>query len=56
MNTPAKCLAAAILLASIAFISAEINAVTNIATDVYFHEGDLKGQAHSKNGWIVFEE
>src|SRR5437773_5844781 len=35
---------------------AQINQVTNIAPDVYFHEGDLKGHGHCNNGWIVFDD
>src|SRR5438552_18292536 len=35
---------------------AQINQVTNIASDVYFHEGDLKGHGHCNNGWIVFDD
>src|ERR1043166_1173113 len=35
---------------------AEINQVTNIAPDVYFHEGDLKGHGHCNNGFIIFED
>jgi len=35
---------------------AEVNQVTNIAPDVYFHEGDLKGHGHCNNGWVVFED
>src|SRR3954451_22492534 len=36
--------------------AAEVNQVTNIAPDVYFHEGDLAGKGHCNNGWIVFED
>jgi glyoxylase-like metal-dependent hydrolase (beta-lactamase superfamily II) len=34
----------------------EVNKVDLIATDVYFHEGDLAGKGHCNNGWIVFED
>jgi glyoxylase-like metal-dependent hydrolase (beta-lactamase superfamily II) len=37
-------------------LSAAINEVKNIAPDVYFHEGDLKGHGHCNNGWIVFDD
>src|SRR6476659_3555971 len=37
-------------------VRAEVNQVTNIAPDVYFHEGDIKGHGHCNNGWIVFED
>src|SRR5262245_63704570 len=35
---------------------AEVNKVEKIAPDVYFHEGDLKGQGHCNNGWVVFQD
>ena len=35
---------------------AEVNKAEQIAPDVYFHEGDLKGSGHCNNGWIVFED
>jgi len=35
---------------------AEVNKANQIAPDVYFHEGDLKGHGHCNNGWIVFED
>src|ERR1043166_99423 len=35
---------------------AEVNEAEQIAPDVYFHEGDLKGHGHCNNGWIVFED
>jgi len=35
---------------------AEVNKAEQIAPDVYFHEGDLKGHGHCNNGWIVFED
>ena len=35
---------------------AEVNKAEKIATDTYFHEGDLKGKGHCNNGWIVFED
>jgi glyoxylase-like metal-dependent hydrolase (beta-lactamase superfamily II) len=34
----------------------EINKAEQIAPDVYFHEGDLKGHGHCNNGWIIFED
>jgi len=36
--------------------TAEVNKAGQIAPDVYFHEGDLKGHGHCNNGWIVFED
>src|SRR5436309_7035714 len=36
--------------------TAEVNKAEQIAPDVYFHEGDLKGHGHCNNGWIVFED
>ena len=35
---------------------AEVNQAEQIAPDVYFHEGDIKGHGHCNNGWIVFED
>jgi glyoxylase-like metal-dependent hydrolase (beta-lactamase superfamily II) len=32
------------------------NEVQDIAPDVYFHEGDIKGSGHCNNGWIIFED
>ncbi|MDB6031598.1 MAG: fold metallo-hydrolase [Verrucomicrobiales bacterium] len=56
MNTPARYFSVALLLASTSFAFAELNIVTNLAPDIYFHEGDLKGHGHCNNGWIVFED
>src|SRR5438093_884306 len=36
--------------------TAEVNKAEQIAPDVYFHEGDLKGHGHCNNGWIIFED
>ena len=36
--------------------TAEVNRVEQLAPDVYFHEGDLKGHGHCNNGWIVFDD
>jgi glyoxylase-like metal-dependent hydrolase (beta-lactamase superfamily II) len=35
---------------------AQVNQMTNLAPDVYFHEGDIQGHGHCNNGWIVFED
>src|SRR4051812_8948158 len=35
---------------------AEVNTVTNLAPDIFFHEGDIQGHGHCNNGWIVFED
>jgi len=47
-------------LASVCFSavlsSAEVNQAEQVAPDVYFHEGDIKGSGHCNNGWIVFED
>src|SRR5438094_699935 len=37
-------------------VSPEVNKVDPVATDVYFHEGDLEGRGHCNNGWVVFED
>lgn len=34
----------------------EVNKAEQVAPDVYFHEGDIKGSGHCNNGWIVFED
>src|SRR3954464_7836040 len=44
------------VLLPVAVIRAEVNQVTSVAPDVYFHEGDLAGHGHCNNGWIVFED
>ena len=36
--------------------SAEVNKVETVASDVYFHEGDITGKGHCNNGWVVFED
>ncbi|HKX63447.1 MAG TPA: MBL fold metallo-hydrolase [Verrucomicrobiae bacterium] len=35
---------------------AEIGKVENVATNVFFHEGDLARQGHCNNGWVVFAD
>ena len=45
-----------ILLLFTGFVGAQVNQVQKLATDVYFHEGDLKGKGHCNNGWIIFED
>lgn len=47
-------IAATLFLATIGL--AEVNKVETIASDVYFHEGDLKMHGHCNNGWIVFQD
>src|ERR1044072_5828418 len=47
-------LTAAILPVSLAL--GEVNKAENIASDVYFHEGDIKGHGHCNNGWVIFED
>ena len=42
--------------AATGFCSAEVNQVEQIAENVYFHEGDIKGHGHCNNGWVVFED
>jgi cyclase len=44
-----------VLLAALT-CTAEVNQVTNMAPGVFFHEGDLKGQGHCNNGWVIFED
>jgi len=35
---------------------AEVNKAEQIAPGVFFHEGDIKGNGHCNNGWIIFED
>ena len=59
MNSPKTIgwfLSLAAVLLSPAFSIAEVNKAEQIAADVYFHEGDIKGHGHCNNGWIVFED
>jgi glyoxylase-like metal-dependent hydrolase (beta-lactamase superfamily II) len=44
------------LFAPALFSSAEVNKAEQIASGVYFHEGDIKGHGHCNNGWIIFED
>ena len=46
----------ALALCSAISSRAEVNKAEQIAPDVYFHEGDLKGHGHCNNGWIVFDD
>jgi cyclase len=39
-----------------AVASDPVNKVDPIAPGVYFHQGDIKGQGHCNNGWIVFKD
>src|SRR5580704_4007010 len=50
-----QCCATA-LFAPLLLARAEVNKAEQIAPDVYFHEGDIKGHGHCNNGWIVFED
>ena len=34
----------------------EINIPIPVATDVYFHQGDIEHQGHCNNGWIIFKD
>ncbi len=34
---------------------AQINTTQNVATGIYFHEGDPR-RGHSNNGWIIFDD
>ncbi len=51
----AQTLALATLLVA-PFARAEVNVVDKVATDVFFHEGDIGRQGHCNNGWIVFND
>ncbi|MGH9627785.1 MAG: MBL fold metallo-hydrolase [Bryobacteraceae bacterium] len=36
--------------------TAKVNQVDTVANSVYFHQGDIEGQGHCNNGWIVFKD
>src|SRR5262249_45824344 len=36
--------------------ASKVNEVQQLAPDVYFHEGDIKGHGHCNNGWVIFED
>jgi glyoxylase-like metal-dependent hydrolase (beta-lactamase superfamily II) len=36
--------------------ASEVNQVKELASGVYFHEGDLTGKGHCNNGWIVLQD
>ena len=37
-------------------VASQIGAVKELAPDVYFHEGDLRGKGHCNNGWVIFDD
>jgi cyclase len=37
-------------------VASQINTVKQLAPDVYFHEGDLRGKGHCNNGWVIFDD
>ena len=37
-------------------LSSQVNAVKELASGVYFHEGDLRGKGHCNNGWVIFDD
>src|SRR6266498_6085946 len=47
---------AAAFFAAPTFSIGEVNKAEQIAPDVYFHEGDIKGKGHCNNGWVIFED
>jgi cyclase len=59
MNSPGTrklLLSIAVALSFTTLSRTEVNKAEQIAPDVYFHEGDIKGHGHCNNGWIVFED
>jgi glyoxylase-like metal-dependent hydrolase (beta-lactamase superfamily II) len=57
MNSPERTVCFCLCSVVLAWTGkAEVNKVEQISPDVYFHEGDIKGQGHCNNGWIVFED
>lgn len=45
-----------VLMATAVSAFAEANQVEKLASDVYFHEGDIQHSGHCNNGWIVFKD
>jgi cyclase len=39
-----------------AHVASQINTVKELASGVYFHEGDLRGKGHCNNGWVIFDD
>ena len=37
-------------------VASQVNTVRELAPDVYFHEGDLRGKGHCNNGWVIFDD
>jgi glyoxylase-like metal-dependent hydrolase (beta-lactamase superfamily II) len=37
-------------------VSSQVNTVKELAPDVYFHEGELRGKGHCNNGWVIFDD
>jgi cyclase len=37
-------------------IASQIDTVKELASGVYFHEGDLRGKGHCNNGWVIFDD
>ena len=44
------------LAAQTAIDESRVNQVDTVATDVYFHQGDIAHKGHCNNGWIVFKD
>jgi len=55
-DRPMLLLVLSVFLSPARLAMAEVNRVEQLAPDVYFHEGDLKGHGHCNNGWIVFDD
>ena len=36
--------------------ASQFNTVMELAPGVYFHDGDLRGQGHCNNGWVIFND
>lgn len=48
--------AALALTAPLRPAQSQVNTVKELAPGVFFHEGDLAGQGHCNNGWVVFDD
>lgn len=56
MRRWAGAMGTAAFLGCAAAAGAQVSEVQKLASDVYFHEGDIKGKGHCNNGWVVFED
>jgi cyclase len=46
----------AVWIAGATAARAQVGEVKTLASDVYFHQGDIDGKGHCNNGWVMFED